>query len=154
MIAVQRITRCHPIALARGLWRHPVLIVNVVLLLAVVAAAYWRFSDTTSKAAQTPADLFMESVATEDGNLGWNQLCPALQVQLPRDVLVEQTQQLRTSHAQDGVTLTINHVGDWQRTSGGQIRVYVATERAADGSTGQKTYVLQTQASGCVEAVQ
>lgn len=131
------------------------LVVNLLLLLAVVGAAYWRFTTGGLPTPQaTPADLFMQSIATEDGTLGWNQLCPSLQVQLPRDVLEQQTQLQRTSHTQAGVTLTINHVGDWPRTSGGQIRVYVATEHAADGSTGQKTYVVQTQASGCVESVQ
>jgi hypothetical protein len=137
------------------------LVVNAALMVAVLFAAYWRFTDTDTVAARssaaapaTPADLFMQSVATEDGALGWNQLCPALQVQLPRATLEQKTAELRASHIQSGVTLTIDHVGDWPRTNGGQIRVYVATEHAADGSTGQKTYVLQTQPGGCVESVQ
>lgn len=129
--------------------------VNLILLLAVAGAGYWRYTTAGLPTPQaTPADLFMRSIATEDGTLGWNQLCPSLQVQLPREVLERHTQDLRSSHAQDGVSLTIDHVGDRPRTSGGQIRVYVATEHAADGSTGQKTYVVQTQASGCVESVQ
>jgi hypothetical protein len=138
----------------RGLRRHPMVLLNALLLMAVVVAAAWRFTGVVSGSSQTPADLFMQSVATEDGSLGWNQLCPALQVQLPRDVLMQQTDTLRSSHAQTGVTLTIQHIGDWPRTTGGEIRVYVATAHAPGGSTGQKTYVLQTQASGCVESVQ
>jgi hypothetical protein len=141
-------------ALVRSLWRHPLFLINACLLLAVAVAAYGRITDASPFAQPTPADLFMQSVATEDGALGWNQLCPAVQGQLPRDDLEQQTEKLRTSHLQSGVTLTIDHVGDWPRTDGGQIRVYVATARAADGSTGQKTYVLQTQANGCVESVQ
>ncbi|MBV9895495.1 MAG: hypothetical protein JO020_15130 [Chloroflexi bacterium] len=129
---------------------HPIVLVNVALTLVVAGAAYWRMASSEP----TPADVFMQSVAAEDGALGWSQLCPTVQAQLPVDVLEQQTQQLRTSHAESGVTLTINHVGDWPRTSGGEIRVYVATEQAPDGSTGQKTYVLQTEASGCVESVQ
>lgn len=141
-------------ALVRSLWRHPLFLINACLLLAVVGAAYWRVTNTLPVAQPTPADLFMQSVATEDGALGWKQLCPAVQGLLPREDLQQQTERLRTSHLQSGVTLTINHVGDWPRTGGGQIRVYVATEHAADGATGQKTYVLQTQANGCVESVQ
>ena len=142
-------------AVARGVLRHPMLFVNTLLLLAVALVGFWRYTSMVSAASSpAPADLFMQSVATEDGNLGWNQLCPALQTQLPREVLQQQTETLRSSHAQTGVTLTINHIGDWPRATGGEIRVYVATARAPGGSTGQKTYVLQTQASGCVESVQ
>jgi hypothetical protein len=141
-------------ALIRGLCRHPMLIVNSALILAVIVAAYWRFTDTAGAKPPTPSDLFMQSIATEDGALGWSQLCPALQVQLPRATLEQQTEQLRASHLQSGVTLTVNHVADWPRSGGGEIRVYVATAHGADGSTGQKTYVLQTQPSGCVESVQ
>jgi len=52
-----------------------------------------------------------------------------------------------------GVALKIDHVGDRPRPTGGEIRFYIATARATDGSTGQKTYVVKTQASGCVESV-
>jgi hypothetical protein len=141
-------------ALLRGLSRHPFLVLNAFLLLALVGTTYWRFVEAPPRAELTPADLFMQSIATEDGALGWNQLCPAVQVKLPREQLEQQTEKLRTSHLQTGVTLTINHIGDWPRTGGGQIRVYVATDHTADGATGQKTYVLQTQANGCVESVQ
>ena len=137
-----------------GLLRHPILCLNAVLLMAVAGAAYWRLTDGGPVSRATPADLFMQSVVTEDGSLGWNQLCPTLQVQLPRDVLEQHTQSLRAQHAQAGVTLTVKHVGDSERAAGGQIRVYVATEHAPDGSTGEKTYVLQTQVSGCVESIQ
>jgi hypothetical protein len=139
-------------ALVRSARRHPSLVVNAVLLLAIVGATYWRFGNRAEQ--PTPADLFMQSVETEDGSLGWNQLCPALQVQLPRDVLEQHTDRLRSDHVQNGTTLTIEHIGDRPRAGGGEIRVYVATAHTADGSTGEKTYVLQTQASGCVESVQ
>ena len=141
-------------AFVRGIDRHPMLVVNAMLLLAIIGAMDLRLTGAVPTTQVKPADLFMQSVATEDGSLGWNQLCPALQVQLPRDVLEQHTQALRDGYARAGVTLTIDHVGDWPRLGGGEIRVYVATEHAADGATGQKTYVLQTQASGCVESVQ
>ena len=129
---------------------HPIVLVNAVLALAVAGAAYVRLSSSEP----TPADLFMQSVATEDGVLGWSQLCPDVQAQIPRDLLEQHTQQLRATHADTGVTLTVAHIGDWPRTDGGQIRVYVATETDPAGTTGQKTYVLQTEANGCVESVQ
>ena len=141
-------------ALVRSVCRHPSIVLNAVLLVAVAGATYWRFGNAPWFGKPTPADLFMQSVATEDGALGWNQLCPALQVQLPRDVLQQQTEKLRSDHLHSGVTLTIEHIGDRPRAGGGQIRVYVATLRAADGSTGEKTYVVETQANGCVESVQ
>ena len=133
---------------------HRMLVVNALLLAAVVAAAYWRLTNVTSPRQTPPADLFMQSVAAEDGTLGWQQLCPALQAQLPREVLEQYTQQFRADHAQSGQWLSIDHIGDSPRTDGGEIRVYVATAHAPDGSTGQKTYVVQTQASGCIEAIQ
>ncbi len=143
-------------AVAHGLRRHPVVLLNTLLLVALGVAVYWRLSVPAfaSTAVSVPADLFMQSVATEDGALGWQQLCPALQSQLPRDVLEQQTAMQRANAAQQGVTLTIQHVGDRPRPAGGQVRTYVATAKAADGSVGQKTYVVTTQPSGCVESVQ
>jgi hypothetical protein len=116
-------------------------------------ALAWRGVDAGRATAPAPADLFMRSIAIEDGDLGWQQLCPALQDQLPRDVLEQQASAQRTFQLQQGVTLSIEHVGDRPRPSGGEIRFYVATAHRADGATGQKTYVIQTQASGCVESV-
>jgi hypothetical protein len=51
------------------------------------------------------------------------------------------------------MTLSVDHVGDRPRPTGGEIRFYVATARGADGSEGQATYVVKTQANGCVESV-
>src|SRR3954453_23666768 len=102
-------------ALIRGLRRPPMLMVNAILMVAIAGAAYWRFADAPLVRQVTPADLFMQSIAAEDGALGWNQLCPALQVQLPREVLEQQTEKLRLNHLQTGVTLTIDHMGDWPR---------------------------------------
>jgi hypothetical protein len=96
----------------------------------------------------------MQSVVAEDGDLGWNQLCPELQAQLPRDTLVRQSEKQRAIQNQAGVTLSIDYVGGRPRPIGGEIRFYVANAHGADGSTGQKTYVVQTRASGCVESVQ
>ena len=119
----------------------------------MAAVAAWRFTPHLWAAPAVPADVFMQSVAAEDGGLGWSQLCPDLQAQLPRAVLEQQTQLQLTTQDQMGVTLKIDHVGDRPRPTGGEVRFYIATARATDGSTGQKTYVVKTQASGCVESV-
>ncbi len=141
------------VALARGLRRHALGVVNAFLLAGLAAAASWRYAQPMWADSATPADLFMQSVAAEDGGLGWSQLCPDLQTQLPRSVLEQQTQLQRTIQSQMGVTLRIDHVGDRPRPTGGEIRFYVTTARATDGSIGQKTYVVKTQASGCVESI-
>jgi hypothetical protein len=140
-------------AVGRGLKRHPLLLLNLLLLAGVATALVWRGVDAVRANAPAPADLFMQSIASEDGDLGWQQLCPALQDQLPRAVLEQQASAQRTFQLQQGVTLSVEHVGDRPRPSGGEIRFYVATAHRSDGSTGQKTYVIQTQANGCVESV-
>jgi len=129
------------------------LVLNVLLLVGLAVAAAWRYTQPLQADPPAPADLFMQSVATEDGGLGWSQLCPDLQTLLPRDVLEQQTEMQRITKSQMGVTLRIDHVADRARPTGGEIRFYVATAHAMDGSTGQKTYVVKTHASGCVESV-
>ena len=61
-------------AIGRGLRRHPLLVVNAFLLLLVGTAGIWRGTNVGRPGPQAPADVFMQSVATEDGDLGWNQL--------------------------------------------------------------------------------
>ena len=140
------------VALIRGLRRHPLVVLNALLVVGLGAAGAWRAVDLT-QVVPVPADLFMQSVATEDADLGWRQLCPTLQNELPRDVLEQNTLAQRTLQAQQGVTLTIEHVGDRPRPMGGQVRFYIATARGADGATGQKTYAIRTQPNGCVESI-
>jgi hypothetical protein len=129
-------------------------LLSALLLLGVGVAAYWRFSAPESARSPAPADLFMQSVADEDGGLGWDQLCPEVRVQVPREALEQQTLTQRAIHVNEGVTLTVDHVRDQPRPGGGQTRVYAATAHGTDGSTGQKTYVVNTQSSGCVESVE
>jgi hypothetical protein len=141
-------------AVARGLRRHPLLLVNAVLLLLVITLGIWRGANVVRANSQLPADLFKQSIASEDGGLGWSQLCPALQQELPRETLEQLTATQRSMASEKGVTLTVEHVGDRARPNGGEIRFYVATLHSADGAIGQKTYVITTQASGCVESIQ
>jgi hypothetical protein len=141
-------------AVGRGLRRHPLLLLNALLLLIVGSAGIWRGADVVRATPSVPADLFMQSIATEDGDLGWNQLCPSLQQQLPRETLEQLTATQRSIASDKGITLTVEHVGDRPRPNGGEIRFYVATLHTEDGAIGQKTYVITTQAGGCVESIQ
>jgi hypothetical protein len=92
--------------------------------------------------------------SSEDGDLGWHQLCPALQQQMPRDTLEQLTATQRTIASDKGIKLAVELVGDRPRPNHGEIRFYVATLHTDDGEIGQKTYVITTQASGCVESIQ
>ena len=141
-------------ALGRGLQRHPLLMINAFLLMAVGTLGVWRGADVVRATSSAPADLFMQSISTEDGDMGWKQLCPSLQQQLPRDTLQQLTATQRSIASERGLTLTVEHVGDRPRPEGGEIRFYIATLHTEDGAIGQKTYVITTQASGCVESIQ
>jgi len=103
--------------------------------------------------APTPADEFMQSVVKRDGALGWHQLCPALQAQETLSALASQVEQQRIAESRQGLTLTVDYIGDHSRPQGGQIRLYVVTARRPDGWVGLRTYIVYTQASGCVEDV-
>ena len=101
-----------------------------------------------------PADQFMYSIATEDGALGWHQLCPSLQAQLPMNALVQQAQAQGTTLAQYGVWLTVKFVRTQPQGDGGVSHVYVVTAHYPSGTTQTRTYTVLTQPSGCVEDVQ
>jgi len=101
-----------------------------------------------------PADQFMQSVVTDDGALGWHQLCPSLQAQLPMDQLVQQADVQRTAVAQQGIKLSVQFIGTRSRQGGGALRVYVVTARWPNGTSQTRTFTVLTQPSGCVEDVQ
>lgn len=132
--------------------RYPIVWLELVALLAtpmLILGTRWAVQANTP----TPADLFMQSVVKLDGNLGWHQLCPALQAQLPLSELASQVQEQRIAESGQGLTLTVDYIGAHARPQGGQIRMYVVTAHRTDGLVGQKTYIVYTQASGCVEDV-
>jgi hypothetical protein len=142
------------IAIARGLGRHPVVLVNALLLLLLATAGVRRSVESFATAESSPADLFIRSIVLEDGDLGWKQLCPSLQQDVPRTVMQELTTTQRAISSAKGMTLTVEHVADRPRPGGGEIRFYLGTLRTADGSTGQKTYIISTQVNGCVENIE
>ena len=74
--------------------RYPMMWIGLVVLLAALT-----FVLGTRLAVQAntpaPADLFMQSVVKRDGTLGWHQLCPSLQAQLPLSMLASQVEAQR-----------------------------------------------------------
>lgn len=132
---------------------YPIVWLGLVVVLAtptLILGTRWAVQANTP----VPADVFMQSVVKRDGNLGWHQLCTALQAQEPLSVLESQVKQQRIAEAGQGLTLTGDYVGAHSRPQGGQIRFYVVTAHRSDGWVGMRTYIVSTQASGCVEDVQ
>jgi hypothetical protein len=136
----------------------PLLWLGIVVVLAV--PLFFLGSNLIAKGTNSPhgtnsapADLFMQSVVTRDVNLGWHQLCPALQAQVPLGALANQVQQQRIAEVKEGLTMTLDFVGSHPRPQGGQIRVYVVVAHRPNGWVAQRTYILSTQASGCVDDI-
>jgi hypothetical protein len=72
---------------------------------------------------------------------------------VPLSVLTSQLQQQRSAESGQDLTLTVDYVGAHARPEGGQIRLYVVTARRPNGWVEQRSYIVWTQASGCVEDV-
>jgi hypothetical protein len=100
-----------------------------------------------------PADRFIESIVTDDGALGWQQLCPNLQAELPVGDLVQQANTQRTLMARQGIHLTVKFVGAIPQPGGGEVRNYAMTAHWPNGATQMRTFSVLTQSSGCVENV-
>jgi hypothetical protein len=137
------------------------LLVPVLLAVAVVGViVYMRAAASTPLPEATnhpgravPADRFMESIVRDDGSLGWHQLCPSVQAQIPQGMLIQQANAQRTAMAQHGLKLSADFVGARPQPSGGELRLYVVTAHWPNGTTEQRTYSVLTQMSGCVEDV-
>ena len=132
--------------------RYPIVWIGLVILLATLTLILGIGTRLAAVQANTPApaDLFMQSVVKRNGTLGWHQLCPALQAQMPLSALASQVEEQRTAESGQGLTLTVDYVGAHPQPQGGQIRVYVVTARRPNGWVGQRTYIVYTQASGCI----
>jgi hypothetical protein len=142
-----------PLTIAQVLHLPIVWLVLGVMLATLMLIVGTRFAVHTTPSA--PADMFMQSVVKRDGALGWHQLCPALQARLPLGQLAEQARTQLTAESHEGLTLKVDYIGAHPRPEGGQLRFYVVTaHRSSDGWMGTRTYVVYTQASGCVEDVQ
>lgn len=139
----------------RRVRRHARARVMLIIWLAALTASTTELAGVTiSRAASTPpADLFMQSLVKDDGALGWHQLCPSIQAQLPESTLIKQADTERGTRAQQGITLTADFIGARPRPSGGQLRVYIVTAHWHNGTTNLRTFSVLTQPSGCVEDV-
>lgn len=131
-----------------GLSRLLVLIGMIALLAAALLVL--EVSHVGQTAPLAPADLFMQSVIKRDGELGWHQLCPALQRQVPLAQLRSQAQAQQVAESRQGLTLTADYVGAHSQPQGGEVRFYVVTAHERNGGVEQRTYIVYTQASGCV----
>ncbi len=131
---------------------YPIAWLGLVVVLAtptLILGTTWAVQSN----ALAPADVFMQSVVKRDGALGWHQLCPALQAQEPLPALASQVEQQRFAESGQSLTLTVDYIGSHSQPQGGQIRLYVVTARRPGGWVEQRTYIVYTQASGCVEDV-
>jgi hypothetical protein len=147
-------------------WRLAWLLVPVLLVVAVPAILYMYAQRSSPMAVvpgsrapthsvpRQPADRFIQSIVTEDGALGWHQLCPTIQAQLPMDELVQQANEQRVTLLQHGIRLTMRFTGTMPRQGGGTVRMYEVTAHWPGGNTQQRTFSVYTQRSGCVEDVQ
>ena len=132
--------------------RHPLVLLGLMVVLAtppLILGTIWVLQSN----APAPADLFMQSVVKRDGALGWHQLCPSVQAQLPLATLTRQVEEQRISESGQGLTLTVDYVGSHPRPQGGEIRLYVVTAHRPHGWVGLRMYIVYTQTSGCVEDV-
>ena len=135
--------------------RYPIVWMGLVILLATLTLILAIGTRLAAVQANTPApaDLFMQSVVKRNGTLGWHQLCPTVQAQMPLSGLASQVKEQRIAESRESLTLVVDYVGAHSRPQGGQVRLYVVTAHRPNGWVDQRTYIVYTQASGCIEDV-
>jgi hypothetical protein len=145
----------------RSIFHRSMLVWAVValLLVAAVPTAFYVFAHvapgaSTSATPASPADRFIRSIVIGDGALGWRQLCPSVQAELPLNVIEQQANAQRLAMAKQGVWLTSKPVGTHPQHDGGVTHVYMVTAHWRSGATQSLTFTVFTQSSGCVEDVQ
>jgi hypothetical protein len=111
-------------------------------------------SHRTVATAPTRADLFMRSVLIRDGQLGWQQLCPELQAQIPQIMLIRQADAQRASDLSQGVTLTMQPLGAYPLAQKGVLHLYLLTAHGPHDFEAQRAYLVRTRVGGCVADVQ
>ena len=147
----------HDLPKGRTVGRRALVWLLVPLLLAGVVGSVVLFTRPQAQGAApatVPADRFIQSIVTDDGALGWHQLCPDIQARLSIDALVQQANAQRAAVAQQHVRLTMKFVGTQPQQGGGEQRVYLLTAYWPNGMSQQRTFTVLTQPSGCVEDVQ
>lgn len=125
-----------------------------MLLLSAGLFVYFQSAQQAQRVSSSRADLFMHSVVILDGALGWHQLCPALQAELPIDVLRNQAAEQKETDTQQNITFSMKYLGAQTQPKGGEMRFYLVTAKRPDGWQAQRMYIVRTQSTGCVEDVQ
>jgi hypothetical protein len=151
-----RRTRSHTPRGSRRRWI--LLLVALLILLVAAGGATLLGRQATAAVSATPiappippADRFVQSIVTHDGKLGWAQLCPNIQAELPEDQLIQQADAGRSAAAQQGLQLTWLFVRAQPMQAGGETRLYMITARWPNGAIQQRGFIVATQKSGCVE---
>lgn len=129
------------------------IVIGCVALGGGLAYAYIVFSRGEQSTSPTHADLFMQSVVTEDGALGWNQLCPDVQAMLPQMVLIREANAQHAANLSQGVTLSMQSLAARSLVKGDRLYLYLITAHKRDGWEAQRVYMVRTRSSGCVEDV-
>src|SRR5260221_7236597 len=102
--------------------RSPIVWGGIGLMVILAASIFMLTANRVVQAKPpVPADLFMQSVVKRDGTLGWRQLCPAVQAQMPLTTLVSQVREQRNAESGKGLRLTMDYVGARTRTAGWRI---------------------------------
>jgi hypothetical protein len=130
------------------------LLAGLVVLLGAGAFAAAASSGAAHSVPPTRADLFMKSVVTRDGALGWHQLCPTLQARLSIEELRQQASEQSAFDVGQGITFTTEFLSAHPQAKGGEMRVYLVTAQRPDGWQAERIYIVRTQSDGCVEDVQ
>ncbi len=124
---------------------------GLVLVLLVTSVGYLVVRLQQENVRSLPANLFMQSIVTGDGELGWRQLCPSIQKQVPLDELRSQATAQHRAEQAAGITLNVDFVGARPQPQGGEVRIYLVTAHRSDGQAEQRTFIVRTRENGCVE---
>jgi hypothetical protein len=99
-----------------------------------------------------PGDVYMQALLTQNMQLAWKQLCPAVQQEMPASDLANPIDALRANAANKNVRLDVMFVGARPWNAGGEIRIYAITAQGASGTDIRALYVLHTETNGCVDS--
>src|SRR5262249_23321546 len=129
-----------------------------LLLITAVGVALVAVAATRASAGPAadaiPADEFMAAVAARDGVRGWQQLCPGAQDEMPLAEMVQESEALRAMDSVSGTQIDMRFVRAQPLVEGGERRTYIATAQASGAERIHKTFVVRTEAGGCVEGLE
>jgi hypothetical protein len=100
-----------------------------------------------------PADVFMQAIISYNGQVAWDQLCPATKKAISPAELATLVDARWPAGAQRPAQVTVDFVGAHAWGGTDQIRIYVVTGHWASGVNADTLFVVRTQADGCVYGV-